>query len=188
MSKRKFIILFLFSILCLCSPMVSHAETTLLSNYEVISDLVIVDNENGILYEFYSEEYRDDFLASNSKYQTRSNGVADTKRVFVRSIPKTYTSGAISINAYGGEAGATLTPPVSYSFADPKTGHEVTVSLGVSHNVPPYTYGHIIVKANYNLNEYDLKVRYLGTNKYVNAGKTYTISNAIGWTELRTWK
>lgn len=178
----------MFSILYLCLPIVSHAETTLLSNYEVISDLVIVDNENGILYEFYSEEYRDDFSASNSKYQTRSTGVADTKKVFVRSIPKAYTSGAISFNAYCGEAGATLTLPLTHTFSDPQTGHGISVNLEGSHNVPPYTYGHIIVKASYNLNEYDLKVRYLGTNKYVNAGKTYTISNAIGWTELRTWK
>lgn len=188
MSKRKFAILFLFSLLCLCTAVVSHAETTTVSSYEIISDLVIKDNANGTIYEFNSVEFRDDFLTNNSQYQTRLSGVADTRRTFVRSIRKSFTSGPLSITAYGGAAGATVTAPLTFTFSDPQTGLGVSVTLGTSHNVPPYTYGYIVAKVHYNLNEYNLFVRYLGTNTYVPAGKAYDISNVSGWTELKTWK
>ena len=188
MSKVKFIILSFLSIICLCITTISHAETTAVTNYEIISELVIKDNANGTIYKFNSVELRDYFINNNSKYQTRSAGVADVRRTFVRSIRKTLSSGAISNTAYGGVAGATVTSPLTFNFTDPQTGIGISVNLGTSHNVPPHTYGHIVAKVQYNLNEYNLSVRYIGTNTYVPAGKAYDISNVFGWTELRTWK
>lgn len=168
--------------------MVSHAETPTVAKYEIISTLVIKDNTNGIIYKFNSVECRDAFLNNNSKYETRSSGVADVRRTFVRSRRVLYTTGPLSITAYGGKAGATVTSPLAVGFTDPKTDLGGTVHLGTSHNVPPNTYGHIVGKIRYNVDEYNLSVRYLGTNKYVPAGKSYGISNVNGWTELKTWK
>ena len=89
---------------------------------------------------------------------------------------------------YGGKAGATLTVGAGVSFSAPESGAGLSLNHSVSHNVPPYTYGYIRLKASYTVNVRKLEVRYLGTNKWVPAGQTSTISNVSVWSELVTWK
>ena len=137
---------------------------------------------------FYTTELRDAYLESKSMYQTRSNGIADYRTSYSYSYKKSTTSGAVSSTAYGGKAGATLTVSAGVSFSDPESGAGLGLNHSVSHNVPPYTYGYIRLKASYTVNVRNLEVRYLGTNKWVPAGETSTISNVSVWSELVTWK
>lgn len=190
MNKLKLMILSLLGILSFGTVMVAQSETISNSSYEIISDLIVKDTVNSLVYQFDSVDFRDQFLEANSGIQTRSNatGVADSRRKFVSSVRKTLTSGAISSTVYGGKAGASISSDASFGFTDPTSGLGFNLGRSVTHNVPPYTYGHIIGKASYNLNTYRIELRYLGTNRYVSGGTAYSISNVNTWTELRTWK
>ena len=158
------------------------------TNYEIVSNRVIKDINTGELLSFYTTELRDAYLESKSMYQTRSNatGVADYRTKYSHSYESSATSGALSSTAYGGKAGATLTIGAGASFSAPESGVGLSLNHSVSHNVPPYTYGYIRLKASYTVNVRKLEVRYLGTNKWVPAGETSTISNVSVWSELVT--
>ena len=137
---------------------------------------------------FYTTELRDTYLESKSMYQTRSNGVADYRTRYSHSYNRSITSGPVSSTAYGGKAGATLTVSAGVNLSAPESEAGLSLNHSVSHNVPPYTYGYIRLKASYTVNVRKLEVRYLGTNKWVPAGETSTISNVSVWSELVTWK
>lgn len=125
-------------------------------------------------------------------YQTRSNAtdVVDyrTSYSYSYSYESSATSRALSSTVYGGKAKATLTVSVGVGFSAPESGFGLSLNHSVSHNVPPYTYGYIRLKASYTVNVRKLEVRYLGTNKWGPAGETSTISNVSVWSELVTWK
>lgn len=188
MNKLKFIVISFLSVFFLGTAVVVGADTIPGTNYEVISDLSIKDVSSNIVYEFYSTDLRDDFIMANSQYQSRSNGVADYRKIFVSSTRQSYTTGPISATVYGGQAGASVTSQANVSFTVPKTNIGVNIGGSVTHNVPPRTYGYIVGKSSYNLNKYNLQVRYLGTNNYVSAGVAYDVSNVSTWTALHTWR
>ena len=100
-------------------------------------------------------------------YQTRSNatGVVDYRTSYSYSYESSATSRALSSTVYGGKAKATLTVSVVVGFSAPESGFGLSLNHSVSHNVPPYTYGYIRLKASYTVNVRKLEVRYLGTNK-----------------------
>ena len=160
------------------------------TNYEIVSNRVVKDINTGELLSFYTTELIDAYLESKSTYQTRSNetGVADYRTSYSHSYKSSATSGALSSTAYGGKVGATLTLSAGVGFSAPESGAGLSLTHSVSHNIPPYTYGYIRLKASYTVNVRKLEVRYLGTNKWVPAGETSTISNVSVWSELVTWK
>ena len=160
------------------------------TNYEIVSNRVVKDINTGELLSFYTTELRDAYLESKSTYPTRSNatGLADYRTRYSHSYKSSATSEALSSTAYGGKAGATLTISAAVNFSAPESGSGLSLNHSVSHNVPPYTYGYIRLKASYTVNVRKLEVRYLGTNKWVPAGQTSTISNVSVWSELVTWK
>lgn len=137
---------------------------------------------------FHTVELRDAFLQSKSGYQTRSNAtnVAGYRTRYHRSYNATATAGAVSPTAYGGKAGASLTVNAGVRFSAKGFGFKLGGS--VTHKVPPYTYGYIRLKSSYKVNVSKLEVRYLGTNTWVPAGESSTISNVRVWGELHTWK
>ena len=180
----------LSSLVFLVSTSTVFADVYPGTNYEIVSNHVVKDINTGELLSFYTTELRDTYLESKSMYQTRSNatGVADYRTSYSYSYKSSATSGARSSTAYGGKAGATLTVGAGVSFSAPESGAGLSLNHSVSHNVPPYTYGYIRLKASYTVNVRKLEVRYLGTNKWVPAGETSTISNVSVWSELVTWK
>ena len=182
----------LSSLLFLVTTSTVFADVYPGTNYEIVSNRIVKDINTGELLSFYTTELRDAYLESKSTYQTRSNatGVADyrTSYSYSYSYKSSATSGARSSTAYGGKAGATLTVGAGVSFSAPESGAGLSLNHSVSHNVPPYTYGYIRLKASYTVNVRKLEVRYLGTNKWVPAGETSTISNVSVWSELVTWK
>lgn len=180
----------LSSLLFLVTASTVFADVYPGTHYEIVSNRIIKDINTGELLSFYTTELRDAYLESKSMYQTRSNatGVADYRTKYSHSYESSATSGALSSTAYGGKAGATLTIGAGASFSAPESGVGLSLNHSVSHNVPPYTYGYIRLKATYTVNVRKLEVRYLGTNKWVPAGETSTISNISVWSELVTWK
>ena len=158
------------------------------TNYEIVSNRVVKDINTGELLSFYTTELRDAYLESKSTYQTRSNatGLEDYRTRYSHSYKSSATSEALSSTAYGGKTGATLTISAGVSFSAPESGAGLSLNHSVSHNVPPYTYDYIRLKASYKVNVRTLEVRYLGTNKWVPAVETSTISNVSVWSELVT--
>lgn len=158
------------------------------TNYEIVSNLVVKDVNTGEVLRFYTPELRDAFLQSTSGIQTRSNatGVADYRTKYLRSYNYTATSGPMSITAYGGKAGASLTVNAGVKFS--KKRFRFSLGGSVTHKVPPYTYGYIRLKSSYTAKVSKLEVRYLGTNKWVPAGEASTLANVRVWSELHTWK
>lgn len=178
----------LSSLLFLVTTSTVFADVYPGTNYEIVSNRVIKDIATGELLSFYTTELRDTYLESKSMYQTRSNGVADYRTRYSHSYKKSTTSGPVSSTAYGGKSGATLTVGAGVGFSAPESGAGLSLNHSVSHNVPPYTYGYIRLKASYTVNVRKLEIRYLGTNKWVPAGNSSTISNVSVWSELVTWK
>lgn len=189
MSKLKIFFISLLSSLIFLgiSPAVS-ADVHPGTNYEIVSNLVVKDTTTGEVLKFYTVELRDAFLQSQSGYQTRSNatGVADYRTTYLRSYNDTATSGAVSPVSYGGKAGSTITANAGVSFS--KNGFGFSLGSSVTYKVPPYTYGYIRLKASYTVRVSKLEVRYLGTNNWVPAGESSSISNVRIWSELATWK
>lgn len=88
--------------------------------------------------------------------------------------------------AYGGAGGASLSINAGASFS--YNGAQFSLGYTTSHHVPPYTYGYVRLRGSYTVNVYKLEVRYLGTNNWVPAGNSSTISNIRTWSELVSWK
>lgn len=184
----KLLILLMLSLICLVGVDSAKAETIPGTNLEIVSKLVVKDVSSGTYYQFETLEGRNIFVESNTKYKSRSNGVRATRRIFSHSYRDSGTSSAISTTAYGGRAGASLTVSAGAGFTHPKYGLGLSLGISATHNVPPYTYGYIILKSTFTVNVYRLEVQYYGSNRWHSAGRVHTFSNIRTWSELRTWK
>ncbi|HFI0853899.1 TPA: hypothetical protein ACGO7S_001200 [Streptococcus suis] len=188
MKKLKMLFLLTISLFCLGNVMVAKAESIPGTNLEIISDLTLKVANSETYYQFETLEGRDLFIEANSKYKSRSNGVSLTRSIFSHSYQDSATSSAVSSTAYGGRAGSSLTVSAGVGFTHPKFGIGFSLDHAVTHNVPPYTYGHIVLKSTFTVNVYNFQVQYQGSNTWHSAGKVHKLSNIRTWSELKTWK
>ncbi|HFR3185159.1 hypothetical protein [Streptococcus suis] len=188
MKKIRMMLLLMISLFCLGSFVVAKAESVPGTNLEIISEMTLKESQSDTYYLFETLEARDLFIESNSKYKLRSNGVSLTRSVFSHSYRDSATSHGVSSIAYGGQAGASLTISAGLGYSVPKYNIGLSLENSATHNVPPYTYGQIVLKSTFTVNVYNFQVQYQGSNTWHSAGKVHKLSNIRTWSELRTWK
>ncbi|NQQ99827.1 hypothetical protein HO839_03890 [Streptococcus suis] len=188
MKKMRILLLLLVGLFSFGAYATAEAEDIPGTNLEIISELILKEAHSETYYQFETLEARDLFIESNSKYKSRSNGISLTRSVFSHSYQDSATSPGVSSIAYGGQAGASLTISAGVSFSVPKYNIGFSLENSVTHNIPPYTYGQIVLKSTFTVNVYDFQVQYLGTNTWYSAGKVNKLTNIRVWSELKTWK
>lgn len=181
MSKIKWFLgvlscLFLIGI---CSPSV-NAETVPGTTYEVVSNLELYDNSTNELYTFDSENAKQLFLQGiTNTAMTRSTSPNQTRTRITKQYTGVRSSGYLVQTVYGGAHGGTMSRSTATTASI--EGLSVSVSTGVSYNVPARKYGNIVIKANIQYTVHALEIRYTNNGAWKPAGGYTTKRVLSSW-------